>query len=251
MKNTALGPNKRKGIVSIDFWFTMVDGRVGGEKRNALRLQALHQLAKKNDTKIDESRVKEAYKVATAEFERIWLNEQRTMATVDLVGLVLQHLGLQASKEEQQAVAKVYAESLWEGQPALAPGLKEALAELAEHYDLGLISDTMYSPGSVLKVYLERQGVLKYFNAFVFSDEVGYSKPDIRAFEAIRQQLGSPSEEAAFHIGDLVKTDIKGAKASGYTAIQYTGLNKDEPTGQADYLLHNWHNIKDILTANA
>jgi len=244
--SAAINP-KRKGIISIDFWFTMVDGRVGGEVRNRIRLEALNKIAQSNNAELQKNLVKEAYAFASAEFEKIWLQEQRTMSTKDLVGLVLQKLGLKATDMQLETLSKVYAESLWDGPPALAPGLQEAIPKLAEHYDLGIISDTMYSPGTVLRVFLEKNGLLKYFKAFVFSDEVGYSKPDKRAFESIREQLQSSSEETAYHIGDLVKTDIKGANQSGYQSVQYTGLNFDGHTKDAKHVLENWKDSETLF----
>lgn len=242
----SINPN-RKGIISIDFWFTMVDGRVGGERRNEIRLAALNKIAQANNKELDQTKVKEAYSYASSNFERIWLEEQRTMSTRDLVALVLEKLNLKASEDALLSLSKVYAESLWDGPPALAPGLKEALAILSADYDLGIISDTMYSPGSVLRIFLERNGILKHFKAFVFSDEVGYSKPDSRAFASIREQLNASEQEKAYHIGDLVKTDIKGANNSGYLSVQYTGLNFDGHTKDAAYELKHWQDIHQLF----
>jgi putative hydrolase of the HAD superfamily len=105
----------------------------------------------------------------------------------------------------------------------------------------------MYSPGTVLRVFLEREGILKYFKAFVFSDEVGYSKPDIRAFESIREQLASQKDELAYHIGDLQKTDVKGANNAAYISIQYIGLNPNEPTVLANHVVHTWEEISELV----
>lgn len=238
---------QRKGIISIDFWNTLVNGRTNGEKRNAVRLAALSELASKSGKEINEVELKQAYQQATTQFESIWLGEQRTLKTAELVGIVLESLKIPASNEEVESLAKVYAESLWDGPPALAEGIKPALAQLAESYDLGIISDTMYSPGTVLRVYLEKQGILKYFKAFVFSDEVGYSKPDKRAFEAIRSKLDSDNQERAYHIGDLQKTDVKGANNAGYVSIQYIGLNPSEPTTLAKHVAKTWSDISEII----
>lgn len=248
MSNQATN-KKRKGIISIDFWNTIVDGRTNGEKRNEVRLAALSSLAAKSGKRIDPTALKLAYKKASEQFDAVWLGEQRTLTTTELVEIVLLALDISALPNEIEALAKVYAESLWDGPPSLAVGIKPALQALAENYDLGIISDTMYSPGTVLRVFLEREGILKYFKAFVFSDEVGFSKPDIRAFESIKKQLDSPSSEKAYHIGDLQKTDVKGANNAGYVSIQYIGLNPDEPTSLATHVVHSWEEIS-VLVGN-
>lgn len=242
--------NQRKGIISIDFWNTLVDGRANATIRNDIRLSALKKLAGKYDQSIDAERLKRAYKTASDSFDRIWLGEQRTLKTAELVALVLAELDIPASNEEIVELSKVYAESLWEGPPSIADGAKEAIAKLAEHFDLGIISDTMYSPGSVLRVFLDREGLLRHFSAFVFSDEVGYSKPDQRAFDSIREQLSSESAEIAYHIGDLQKTDVKGANNSGFVSLQYVGLNPQEPTEQAKHVFIQWSQIVDFLEAD-
>lgn len=246
MSSIAVNP-ERKGIISIDFWNTLVNGRTNGEKRNQVRLTALSALAAKSGKEIDADALKLAYKKATEHFEQIWLGEQRTLKTVELVGIVLSSLAIPAGEKEISALAKVYAESLWDGPPTLADGIKPALKELATYYDLGIISDTMYSPGSVLRVFLEKEGILQYFKAFVFSDEVGYSKPDVRAFEAIRTQLNSSQTEQAYHIGDLQKTDVTGANYAGYTSVQYIGLNPDEPTALAKHVVTSWQEVVALV----
>jgi len=238
---------QRKGIISIDFWNTIVDGRTNGEKRNEVRLAALSALAAKSGKEVNPNALKVAYKQATELFDKVWLGEQRTLKTAELVEVVLKTLEIPASAVEIDALAKVYAESLWDGPPELAKGIKAALKNLAVNYDLGIISDTMYSPGTVLRVFLEREGILKYFKAFVFSDEVGYSKPDIRAFESIREQLASQKDELAYHIGDLQKTDVKGANNAAYISIQYIGLNPNEPTVLANHVVHTWEEISELV----
>ena len=61
--------------------------------------------------------------------------------------------------------------------PDFAPGVHKALSVLAQDYKLGIISDAIHTPGRGLRQILEREGLLQYFDHWVFSDEAGASKP--------------------------------------------------------------------------
>jgi putative hydrolase of the HAD superfamily len=107
--------------------------------------------------------------------------------------------------------------------PDFAPGVHQALATLAADYKLGIISDTIHTTGRGLRQLLESQGLLGYFSYFVFSDEVGASKPASVVFEQAAQGLGVPLAHMV-HVGDRESNDIAGPLAVGMQAILYTGV---------------------------
>jgi HAD superfamily hydrolase (TIGR01549 family) len=97
-------------------------------------------------------------------------------------------------------------------------GAAEALAELRRRgLKLGLISNT-FVPGSVLDRHLAMHGLLEFFPVRVYSSEVGYRKPDRRIFEMALERMGAHASESAF-VGDLVKTDIVGARRVGMRTV--------------------------------
>lgn len=97
---------------------------------------------------------------------------------------------------------------------------------------LGIISDTGFSPGRVLRGSLSRAGLLHRFEpaALTFSDEVGVPKPNPRIFRAALEALGvEPSQ--AVHVGDLRATDVAGARAVGMGSVRFTGCYNDGSDG--------------------
>jgi FMN phosphatase YigB (HAD superfamily) len=70
-------------------------------------------------------------------------------------------------------------------------------------------------------------GLERYFSAFFFSDEHGFSKPDRRAFLTPLAELGIAPDEAV-HVGDIQRTDIDGAQAAGLRAVHFVGVNSSD-----------------------
>lgn len=165
------------------------------------------------------------------------------------MGGILDHLQIPATEQEQKYLITAFEESLWEGPPNISDGAKEVIPKLAEHHALALISDTMYSPGRVIRKFLEQQDLRNYFQCFVFSDETGISKPHPNAYHRALSKTNSNAEQS-WHIGDLVKTDITGAKEVGMQAVLFTAFKKDgednyEP--KPDHICKNWREIEALF----
>jgi putative hydrolase of the HAD superfamily len=65
---------------------------------------------------------------------------------------------------------------------------------------------------------LSGAGLTAYFDAIVVSGELGFGKPDPRAFEVALRQLGVAAEPT-WMIGDSLVRDIAGAKAVGMKTV--------------------------------
>jgi putative hydrolase of the HAD superfamily len=243
--------NKTTSLISIDFWDTLVDPRAGGEDRSRVRHQALCEIVWNHQDDLPERDIQAAVRHASESFNRIWLNDHRTPLTEELVQTILDHIGIPVTKSESQHLVRQFEESLWEGPPALAPGARQVIRTLSKTHTLALISDTMFSPGRVLREYLRRNGLLEYFDDFVFSDETGYSKPDPKAFERALTKAGAYTRDA-FHIGDRMDTDVRGAKAVGMKAILFTGVVDRSATRHTqwtpDYICRSWREVQKVLT---
>lgn len=236
-------------MISIDFWNTIVESESHGDIRRRVRIDAVREIAANYDNSITSKEFDKAKRIASDKFHNIWLNQHRTPSTSELVGYVLDHLDISATKKEQHYLATQFEESLWQGPPRLSEGVEDVIPQLAEQYDLAIISDTMYSPGRVLRKYLEEKNLGKYFQVFVFSDETGYSKPDPKAYRQVLEATESNAEES-WHIGDRLDTDITGAKKVGMQSILFTNFKTydlQDLSLSPDYNCENWQEVAEIL----
>lgn len=103
------------------------------------------------------------------------------------------------------------------------PGAAAVLRHLRQRgYKLGLIANSGWPSGRVVREVLAAEGVLMYFQAFSLADEVGVRKPDPAIFRHALFHLDEESDPAAVvHVGASAETDVAGARAAGLRAILY------------------------------
>jgi putative hydrolase of the HAD superfamily len=110
------------------------------------------------------------------------------------------------------------------------PGAVDALRTLrGSGIRTALVCDTGLTPGRVVRDFLADVGVLPHLEYCAFSNEVGEPKPGEKIFRAALDAIGSAPDEAA-HVGDLLRTDIYGARAIGMKTIRITAVNDDVAT---------------------
>ena len=131
--------------------------------------------------------------------------------------------------------------------PEPMPGAVYTMPLLADRFRLAVICDTGYSPGSVLRQLLDRHDLLGHFEYTYFSNEHGVSKPDVRAFLHVLEELDVRPSEAA-HVGDIQRTDIAGAQAAGMSAVHFVGANnKDVAHSTADVIVSHFEELPRAL----
>ena len=131
--------------------------------------------------------------------------------------------------------------------PKLKLGVADTLEILHRDYKLGLISDTGITPGKEIKKIFEKYRILRYFDSLIFSDETGVYKPHLEAFKAALEPLGCLPQDA-IHVGDLLETDIKGAKNFGMKTIWITETEGyDNSLLKPDYVINQVPEVIDIV----
>jgi len=238
--------------VTIDFWNTIVDSSNGSERRR-VRNAAVRDVYRHMGRPWNEDEVHDALRISYETFEKHWQGEQRTLSASECLHAAWKHLDMTVDDDLHRRTVTVFEDSILDGLPALLSGVREALAEITRIAPIALISDTAFSPGRVLRKVLERHGVLQYFTALIFSDEVGVSKPHPRIFDAALSALHAHPAHTV-HIGDLERTDIAGARGKGMRAILFRGdetgryhhENAPEQTA-ANAVAHSWEEITHIL----
>ncbi len=136
----------------------------------------------------------------------------REMSFEEFYGLILSSLGIRPSEELISDIKRIYKSCL---SLTTYPGTREVVEELSKRYVLGAISNAV---GPWPRVFLELEGLERFFKAIIISGEVGWRKPHKRPFELALRQMGLRPEEAV-HVGDSPTEDIAGAKSVGMKAI--------------------------------
>jgi HAD superfamily hydrolase (TIGR01549 family) len=228
--------------ITFDLWDTIVHDDSDEPKRKAQGLKTKkeerrHLLweALNRQQSIEFDRVKLAYDVADAAFNKVWHDQHVTWTIGERLQVALKGLGRTLPDAEFAAVVKAHEEMEVIIRPDLIPDIREALQGLHGRYRTCIVSDAIVSPGRCLRRLLESYDLARFFDGFAFSDEVGYSKPHRSMFESAARQMGVSIEEIV-HIGDRDHNDVKGPQALGMKAILFTATraaDKDRTTADA------------------
>lgn len=89
------------------------------------------------------------------------------------------------------------------------------IKKLAQHFDLHIISNTLMVDGTIIRIFLNKIGLLQYFKSTTFSSDIGKSKPNKIIFKCAHQKMDL-MKESIIHIGDNPICDIKGAESYGF-----------------------------------
>lgn len=130
------------------------------------------------------------------------------------------------------------------------PGVHDTLAALSDAgVRVGIVCDVGLTPSVVLRDYLAQHDLLRYFDHWSFSDDVGVYKPDPAIFRHALDGLGVDDPTRALHVGDLRRTDIAGASRFGMTAVRYRGVFDDPPADvEGHHVIDDLRELVDIVT---
>lgn len=236
-----MSSERRPRAITFDFWLTLFQNTQGAV-RQELRIAAFMKAA---GTAEDETR--RAFEVWPRIFYETHIGEQRTLTPRDAVRIVCGELDITLPEDTAEELAETFAAAILEYPPEPIEGALEAVRRAAERLPVGLISDTAISPGTSLRVILDRNGFTPHFRTLTFSDEVGVAKPQRPMFERTAAGLGVATD-GLFHIGDLEPTDIAGAQAAGGVAALFTGANdRYRENTRAEHIFDTWAAFLDRL----
>ncbi len=221
--------------VTFDFWGTLLlDSPAADERYKQQRLSGLAAVLNAMGIRVGRADLDRAYTASGRELQRRW-RAQRDIPVEKAVEAILRSINPSLPEAIGPAavteLVRVYATPPLAVPPTFDPGAAEALHELKlRGISLGLVSNTMRTPGAVLRKILERRGLLDYFSVITFSDECGIRKPDPEIFRMTLERIGVAPAEAV-HVGDDPVLDVRGARAAGMRVIQMY-VEGYEPPGQ-------------------
>lgn len=215
--------------MTVDFWGTLLLDPPGSDNRYKRRRMAdFETILSGLGATVTAVALDRAYEHSAGVIGRVWA-KNKDVPAVEHVRAILTAVdsGLPARvpPEAMEALVEAYARPVLLVPPAVDGGARPALARLrSQGVVLALVSNTMRTPGTVLRKVLDRFGLLECFAHTTFSDEVGIRKPDPEIFALTLRALGvEPS--AAVHVGDDPVLDVAGARQAGLRTIQVTNAS--------------------------
>lgn len=230
--------------VTFDFWNTIA--RVPSGEMAAARRRAIEAACVSNEVEVEADLLLASLEQVGLDWERSWAAGRHLHPHEAAAGLV-RALGIEGAARE--LVAEAFLGAGREVELEFAPGIHACLEELsAREIRLGIVCDVGFSGGELLRELLDAEGLLRHFDGWGFSDEVGRYKPAPQIFEAALEALGA-RPAAAMHVGDLPRTDVAGAAALGMRTARYRGMN-DEPEGgaEAEFVLDSHAELVGVIS---
>ncbi len=220
-----------KGI-TFDLWNTLLVEKNYTERRLSIIYEALDS----EDQTLHMDTLKTAYSTAQKRHDELWSNEHRHYPLTERLDDVLRDAGVSLSSKRKNDVMDKLGGIILNNPPPLTEGTALTVSKLSKKFRLGVISDTGVTSGSKIRELLDREGILGCFIVTVFSDETGVCKPRWEAFDAALRGLGVEPNEA-IHVGDLLRTDIAGAKAAGMKGVWLKVKEPDVEGVTPDYTI--------------
>ncbi|MFQ5619430.1 MAG: HAD family hydrolase [Rhodospirillales bacterium] len=244
--------------VTFDLWDTLIRDDSDEPRRRAkgLRTKADERrqlvweaLDRRRPIAFDDVRL--AYDVAEAAFNTLWKEHSITWTIAERLEVIFGGLGRTLPGDDDERLIEALGRMEVDIPPDPVAGAREALEALSGRYKLGVVSDTILTPGARLRDLLEAHGLKRYFAGFAFSDEVGHSKPDPAMFRSAAGQLGVEVTEMV-HVGDRDHNDVRGPQALGMKAVLFTAVRDADRNGtSADAVCDSHANLPGAIDALA
>ncbi|MFX0037363.1 MAG: HAD family hydrolase [Candidatus Hermodarchaeota archaeon] len=194
--------------VTFDLWNTIFTNRFYSD----MRLHLLNHFLEKNGIFLSSDKMKNAF-FSTFNISDLNLEETnyRHIYTYERISNLFQVLDIKCSESQIKDIEKSFEEVMLKAPPPLKACVKETLKEISSDFNIGLISNTGITPGRIIKEVFNMYDILKYFQLTLFSDETGVYKPNPLMFKTALDKFECKPQNA-IHIGDILETDIRGAK---------------------------------------
>lgn len=240
-------------VVSFDLWDTVFADDSDEPKRRLQdppkpieRRDLVHQFLSRH-APIDRVLVDCAYDTADSAFREVWHHRHYTWPVEVRLRVLLAGLKRELPAGELEELVKLHEDMELRVRPDLVAGVAEAIMTLAKKYTLIVVSDAIFSPGRALRELLAGYGLRDLFSAFVFSDEVGCSKPAPAIFQQAAELAGCRLDEIV-HVGDREHNDIAGARDAGARAVLVTAaIDRGGANTRADAVCRNFDRLPALI----
>mgnify|MGYP001085265577 CR=1 FL=1 len=212
--------------VTFDLWETIImDDPEKDLLRRKMRCEGLRRVLSGCGIELPLKKLLKGYDESVGWFQTFWKRNQ-DLPTIDQIRYIVKTasegtIGLPTEPEDIKELQEAYVSPVLSVPPVLNQEAASTLQAMRNRvHRIGLISNTGRSPGRTLRQLLDKFGIFDFFDATVFSDEVGWLKPDQRIFTAAAEKLGIEIGKI-IHIGDDLERDVWGAKQAGMRALLF------------------------------
>jgi putative hydrolase of the HAD superfamily len=205
--------------VTYDCWGTLLKDR-DWEGAMAKRTGALRRFLE-----LDQSEAEALLEEAWAKHDEAW-KQVETFGPGRMAAYCLEARGIDDDASIVELTKDFEEASLEAGVEPVEGALETITALQDANLRVGLVCDTGFTPGRVVRNLLDEADLLDHLEVTCFSDEVGVPKPGGDIFAKALAGLGARPPEA-IHVGDLKRTDIAGAHDVGMHAARFRGVHDD------------------------
>ena len=245
--------------ITFDLWNTLIYfSPEDNLKFKNKRIEGFIEILKQKGVNLSREEMEKAYDESSERYKPI-RDREEDISTCEQVQIILDCLGTLGFKELDEEVLhkleEVLANPILSELPSLTEGCEEILEYLKnKNYKIGLICNTGRTPGKVLREVLKRKNIFQFFKVLTFSDELRIRKPNPKIFISTLESLNS-FPNSSLHIGDLLESDILGAKRCGMkTGWLCPDRDRSQidflPEQKPDFILSSLVSLKRILSPN-
>ncbi len=230
--------------ITFDCWNTLIED--DAVRREAMKAH-FRLVFEQSGVPIEQERVDLFFEEELVLFDSHVIAHRKSLNARERAETILNLAGIELHEEKVLEIAGFCSRTALEHRPPLIPEVPEILEQLSQDYKLGIICNTGWHSGLVVKEVLEGYDLVKHFTHLSFSDEVGVAKPHKQIFQVTLEKLGCGSEEAV-HIGDSEYADVQGADQACLRSILFTGANQkyaDENT--AEFVIDSYSQLPPLL----
>lgn len=211
--------------ICFDLWETLITNPPElSRTQERTRIARMEAVLIAHGHRADAEQIERAHRTLWQRCHELYWSMDRDVPCRRQIEVFLEELGVDWTRLEDgtlEELEHVYANVAVDLLPEPVEGAPDVLAEVRRRgFRTGLISNTGRTPGYALREILKRLKLAPMIDTMIFSNEIGYCKPEPFIFEQLRRSLGVRYDEMMF-VGDNLYVDVLGAKRCGMRAVHF------------------------------
>ncbi|MEO2171707.1 MAG: HAD family hydrolase [Acidimicrobiales bacterium] len=231
--------------VTFDLWNTLLTSTPGAVE---IRSRFWREVIVERGLDIGDDLLHGTLSMLPTRFDEEW-RAGRQYGPTEALADCFTAFGDRLASEDRDALAAAFEAASYELKVAPVADAADVLSAVAATgVAVGIISDTTLAVGRHLRTYLDQHRILQHVTFAAFSDEVGVYKPDPAIFRVALDGLGIDDPTTVAHVGDLIRTDVAGARAMGMVTVRFRGVVDDPEDGaEADHVIDRLADLSVVL----